>query len=291
MLTFETITIQDRDWIKTINQTAPHASCEYCFGNLFIWQDMYHTQICRIGGYYTASFQTESGTSFLFPIGTGALKPVIDEMLLHCGEQGIPFKMHSMEEQDKAALMQAFPGKFLISHCRDYDDYVYDVAALTSLSGKKYHGKRNHLARFYEQNWSFEPIGTQNIAECLAMQARWLAQKQNDPALLHEQKALFRAFSNWEALGFFGGLLRVNGEVCAYTIAEELNAETVVIHFEKADTQIPGVYAAINREFLARCCQKYRFVNREDDVGIEGLRRAKLSYHPIALVSKYEVSA
>ncbi len=290
MLTFEPITIADRDWIKTINQAAPHASCEYCFGNLFIWQDVYHTRICRIGGYYTASFGTGTETSFLFPIGTGDITPVIHAILLHCSEKKIPFKLHGMEESDKAVFTQAFPEAFSIVHCRDYDDYLYDVASLISLSGKKYHGKRNHLARFYEQDWSFEAIGTQNIAECLMMQEKWIAQRQNDPDLVAEQTALQCAFSNWEALGFFGGLLRVNGEVCAYTIAEELDKDTVVIHFEKADTQIPGAYAAINREFLARCCQNYRIVNREDDVGSEGLRRAKLSYHPISLVSKYEVS-
>ena len=291
MLTFRKIELSDREWIEQINASASHQSCEYCFGNLFVWQDVYHTQICQVDGYYTASFETETGTSFLFPIGNGNLTPVIDALCFHCEELGIPLRMHSLEERDKVRLEAAFPGKFLISHCRDYDDYVYEVKTLTDLSGKKYHAKRNHLARFYEQDWSFEPIGVNNIEECLQMQRRWLVDKKENPALVSEQKALNRAFSNWDALHFFGGLLRVNGEVCAYTIAEQLSGEMVVIHFEKADTKIPGAYAAMNREFLARCCQNYRLVNREDDVGIEGLRRAKLSYYPLYLVSKYEVSA
>lgn len=295
MLDFHKITLNDGPWMREILKKTHHMSCEYCFGNHYAWQKTYDARVCRVNAYYIVGLRNdegEDGISFLYPAGTGDIRPVIEALLKHCHEVGIRFRMHSMEEADKAELLRLFPGKFEITEHRDYADYVYRVSDLINLAGKKYHGKRNHLARFYENNWSFEPITADNVAECLEMNQRWSLENADtkEDGVLAERCAVRLCLTHMEELGCFGGLLRVNGEVAAYTVGERLSSDTVVVHFEKAFSRIQGAYPAINREFLSRMCGDYTYVNREEDLGIEGLRRAKESYHPAFLVTKYGVT-
>lgn len=295
MLDFHKITMSDGPWMREILKKTYHMSCEYCFGNHYAWQKTYDARVCRVNDYYIVGLRNdegEDGISFLYPAGTGDIKPVIEALLKHCHETGIRFRMHSMEEADREELLRLFPGKFVITEHRDYADYVYRVSDLVNLSGKKYHGKRNHLARFYENDWSFEPITADNVAECLEMNHRWSVENADtkEDGVLAERCAIRLCLTHMEELGCFGGLLRVNGEVAAYTVGERLNSDTVVVHFEKAFSRIQGAYPAINREFLSRMCGGYTYVNREEDLGIEGLRRAKESYHPAFLVTKYGVT-
>lgn len=295
MLDFHKITLNDGPWMREILQKTHHMSCEYCFGNHYVWQKTYDARVCRINDYYIVGLRNdegEDGISFLYPAGVGDIRPVIEALLKHCHEVGIRFRMHSMEEADKEELLRLFPEKFEITEHRDYADYVYRVSDLVNLSGKKYHGKRNHLARFYENDWSFEPITPDNVAECLEMNHRWSVENADtkEDGVLAERCAVRLCLTHMEELGCFGGLLRVNGEVAAYTVGERLNSDTVVVHFEKAFSRIQGAYPAINREFLSRMCRDYAYVNREEDLGIEGLRRAKESYHPAFLVTKYGVT-
>ncbi len=295
MLDFHKITLNDGPWMRGILQKTHHMSCEYCFGNHYVWQKTYDARVCRINDYYIVGLRNdegEDGISFLYPAGVGDIRPVIEALLKHCHEVGIRFRMHSMEEADKEELLRLFPEKFEITEHRDYADYVYRVSDLVNLSGKKYHGKRNHLARFYENDWSFEPITPDNVAECLEMNHRWSVENADtkEDGVLAERCAVRLCLTHMEELGCFGGLLRVNGAVAAYTVGERLNSDTVVVHFEKAFSRIQGAYPAINREFLSRMCRDYAYVNREEDLGIEGLRRAKESYHPAFLVTKYGVT-
>ena len=295
MLDFHKITLNDGPWMRGILQKTHHMSCEYCFGNHYVWQKTYDARVCRINDYYIVGLRNdegEDGISFLYPAGVGDIRPVIEALLKHCHEVGIRFRMHSMEEADKEELLRLFPEKFEITEHRDYADYVYRVSDLVNLSGKKYHGKRNHLARFYENDWSFEPITPDNVAECLEMNHRWSVENADtkEDGVLAERCAVRLCLTHMEELGCFGGLLRVNGAVAASTVGERLNSDTVVVHFEKAFSRIQGAYPAINREFLSRMCRDYAYVNREEDLGIEGLRRAKESYHPAFLVTKYGVT-
>lgn len=295
MLHFRDLVLEDKEWIDPILRSCNYLSCEYCFGNHFIWKNVYREKVARIGGYYTLLLRDdegERGNSFLFPAGQGPLEPVIEELLEFCREEGMEFRLHSMPEECIPLLEEAFPGRFRISENRDYADYIYRVSDLTDLPGKKYHGKRNHLARFRERNWSFEPITDENFPECLAMNEEWCRIRDcgRSEAIKSECCAVRRSFAYFRELGFFGGLLRVDGRVVAYTLGERLNSNTVVVHMEKALPDIQGAYVAINREFVANCCQEYEFVNREEDLGVEGLRKAKLSWNPAFLLPKYSVT-
>ncbi len=200
--------------------------------------------------------------------------------------------MHSLLEEKRVELEDLFPGKFIIEEDRDLADYIYKSEDLINLSGKKYHGKRNHIKRFKDNNWSFETLTDENMEDCLEMNRQWCV--LNDCGMDESKKAEFcavkQSFKYYKELGFFGGLLRVDGRVIAYTMAERLNSNTVNVHIEKAFSDIQGAYPAINHEFVFNMASEYEYVNREEDLGIEGLRKAKLSYNPAILLSKYGVS-
>ena len=164
------------------------------------------------------------------------------------------------------------------------------VDKLTSLAGKKLHGKRNHIARFKDdEDWSYEPMTAENKQECYDMNLKWCdrrACKWNED-MSDEQCALNQAMKYFDELHLEGGILRKAGEIVAFTIGERLNSDTYVVHFEKAFPEIQGAYPMINQQFVMHNCQEYSYVNREDDAGDEGLRKAKLSYYPDILLKNY----
>lgn len=291
---FKEIELSDKEWVDEILAKKDYYSCEYCFGNHFIWKNTYNIKIAKSHEFYVVALENdenEKGISFLYPAGVGNVKPVIDELLLYCEKLCIPFVMHSASEDDIAELERLFPGKFIFNDDRNFADYIYTVESLTNLSGKKLHGKRNHIARFKDNNWSFEEINADNIGECLDMNKVWCQENNcgKDKSLIEECCAVRRSFKYFKELNLFGGLLRVDGRVVAYTIGEKMNDKVVVVHFEKAFSEVQGAYPTINREFVANMCQGFEFVNREEDMGLEGLRKAKLSYNPAILFSKYGV--
>ena len=294
MLELKELTLNDKQWVNDLLAEGHYMPCDYCFGNLFIWKHVYEEKAARIGDYFTVRFNGDGGAdgiSFLYPAGTGSIKPVIEELLDYCERQKIPFRLFSTPEDKLAELQELFPGLFEYEENRDYADYIYRTEDLTNLSGKKYHGKRNHIARFKEGNWSFEPMGSENLEDCREMNAAWCRANDcgKDESLREEQCAVERALRHFAELDFFGGVLRLDGRVVAFTIGERLNGDTAVVHIEKALPEVQGAYPAINREFVAQMCQEYAYINREEDLGIEGLRKAKLSYHPAILLPKYGV--
>ena len=163
---------------------------------------------------------------------------------------------------------------------------------LTSLKGKKFQSKRNHINNFKKQNPDYEylPITPDLVPHCLRLEHKWF--KANDPEsegddLTYERRSLTFALQNFEALGLTGGAIRVGTEIVAFTFGSPINHNTFGVHVEKADTSIDGAYAMINYEFANRIPEQYIYINREEDLGIEGLRKAKLSYQPVTILEKY----
>lgn len=289
MLELKPITLEDSVWIKKILTECDYMSCEYSFGNHFIWKPIYNILVANVNEFYIAALNQEDGLSFLYPAGKGDITPVIEQMIDYCQLNSIPFKMHSLTNECKDELNRCFPDKFDIVFDRDYCDYIYLREDLATLSGKKYHGKRNHIKRFKENNWSFEPINENNIDECIEMNKQWCMVNdcKQDPSKQQEACAVKRCFKYFNELNFFGGLIRIDSKVVAYTIAERLNSNTVVVHMEKAFSDIQGAYPAINQEFIINMASEFEYVNREEDLGLEGLRKAKLSYRPAILLEKH----
>lgn len=290
MITFKTVELTDRDWINERLKKAQYRSCDFSFVNNFIWRHSYHIEFADVNGFYCLKSGNPKSPQYTFPIGEGDIKPVIEALMEDAKEHGIPFVMRGVPQSQVELIESLFPGQFEVSNPREESDYVYAVERLTTLAGKKLHGKRNHIARFKDNpNWVYEDITKDNIEECKKMNHEWCAlyDCDNDESLQLEACAVSCAFAHFFELGLIGGLIRQDGKVIAYTIGEPLTDDTFVIHIEKAFPGIQGAYPMINQQFVMHNCQDYTYVNREEDMGEEGLRKAKLSYYPDILVDKY----
>lgn len=290
MINFRILEINDREWINKRLEEADVASCEYSFVNNFIWGKQYQLSVADVNGFYCTRSGEEKDIVYSFPVGKGDVKPVLEALIEDANSLKVPFIVRGLVKEQVDLLEELYPGQFEIESNRDEADYIYTVERLSSLAGKKLHGKRNHIARFKDNpNWSFEDITVDNIEECLKMNNEWCAlyNCNNDPSLKHEYCAVKKAFANFEELKLVGGLLRLDGRVIAYTVGSRINDEVFDVHIEKAFAEIQGAYPMINQQFVLNKLQEYKYINREEDLGDEGLRKAKLSYYPDIILEKY----
>ena len=290
MLDFRMIQLSDKDWITRLLRESGKEDCEYCFGNIFTWGPIYSSRIAKINDFFVSADMGEEPCYF-FPLGTGDVKPVIDEMINDAHGRGVQFALYGVSEKDKLCLEEFYPNMFSFLEDRDSFDYIYSQSDLAFLQGKKYHSKRNHISFFEKENdYSYEELTDENISECLKMNALWIEKNRDKfyDGLDKEQVALQRALEYYKELCFKGALLRKNGQVVAFTLGEAMNDELFCTHFEKAFSDVRGAYPMINREFARRTLTEFKYINREEDTGDEGLRKAKLSYHPQKLLVKYK---
>lgn len=289
MLDFHFPTLADKEWVNKALEKSRFWGCEYSFGNIFLWSKFYQTQIAQYKDFLLFKSGSEN-FCYCFPAGEGDLREAIEVIREDARACGQGFCLYGVTKSAIDELETAMPGSFDYIPSRNDFDYIYNSEDLINLPGKKYHGKRNHIARFNrEQNWSYEDITPQNIAECLAFNALWEKEKGEGVTngLQSELEMIENAFKHFQQLGFVGGLLRADGKIVAYTFGEEINSEIFDIHVEKALASVNGAYPMINREFAARKLGGYAYINREEDLGEEGLRKAKLSYYPSVLLEKH----
>jgi hypothetical protein len=300
---FKEITLQDRDWMRQLLGYSDNQATEFNFTVLYIWRDIMHSRVCRVGDYLVVRFFPNGAPApmYLFPSGRGTaeeLKGVLESCMEDARQNGHPFLMASVQNGHREILENLFPDRFTFEPNRDYFDYIYSAEDLTFLRGKKFQSKRNFVSRFKRQEgWSYEPLGKDNLKECAAMSISWCAKYGcgKDPSMASESCSVKNALQNFEQLGLMGGLLRLNGEVVAFTIAEKTNSDTLLVHIEKAYGDIVGAYPAIANEFLRNSIVEegeqlsVKYINREDDAGDLGLREAKMQYHPLFLLEKYSV--
>lgn len=299
MIEFHSPSIEDLAWVRPCLEAAPRRACEYNFTNLLGWSKPYDQQIALWDGFVLTHLHGPLCGGYLWPVGPGDERPALEALAADAAERGCPLRLVSVMREDADKLKEWFPGRFTITEDRDGFDYCYDIDKMCELSGKKLHGKRNHINRFLEINedcWSFEPLTKKQLAECLEMDEEWrrrsLAREgeAEEQDLSDETVALLAAAAHFDALGMEGGVLRVYGEVVAFTMGDLLTPDTYDIHFEKAYGELQGAYPMIAKEFARLIREKYpqvRWLNREDDMGVPGLRKAKESYYPDLMVEKY----
>lgn len=302
MLEFKPICIGDKDWINDCLRKNDFRGSEYSFGSNFIWSSVYNTLIAKYNGFYIVKAGEGKSTRFIFPAGEGDIKDLINALSSFSAGQGTNLKFVGVPKAAAQMLEELYGGRVKISADRDVFDYIYNRTDLVTLKGKKYHSKRNHINRFMENNWSYEPISSDNIEECLQMNELWCKENlcREKDAVTKEEKeeqiskhkefcVVKYSFEHFEDLGFKGGLLRVDGEVQAFTFGEPVNSDTFIIHVEKALLKYQGSYPMINKTFAETIDEKFTYINREDDTGAENLRKAKLSYKPVFMEEKYTV--
>ena len=292
MIKFQKLEPSRREAYLPYLAAAAHRGCGYSFANLNMWG---RQQAALVGGSLVLFSHFSGHTIYPFPAGAGDPGPALDAIIQDSRLRGIPCRITGMTEADTQTLERLYPGRFRF-HCdRDGFDYVYDINDLADLRGRKFQPKRNHVNRFLLEypDATVEPLDGGNMEECRTLVEDWYRRRSLEEPLedLHlEKTAMRRAFRCYRELGMEGLLLRAGGRAVAMTMGSFLGEDTVDVHFEKADTQVPGAYAAINRAFARYIREKYprvRFLNREDDTGSPGLRKAKLSYQPHHLIEKY----
>lgn len=292
MIEFRKLTCDDRQAFQEYLPYCQGKGCEYSFANLCIWG---RQRAAFMDGFLVLFSQFDRSSVYPFPLGQGDIKAVLDAIIHDARARGIPCRLSSMTEAECNLVESLYPGQFRFHTDRDDYDYVYAIEDLAALRGKRYQSKRNFANRFRIQHPDCQalPLDDTTTEAAKELVAKWLQSKQEADPLLDthlEQTALNRAFSRWEELGLEGLVLMENGQALAMTMGSFLSPDTFDIHFEKALEGVDGAYAAVNQSFAQYLQEKYpqlRYLNREDDLGIDGLRKAKLSYHPDHLVTKY----
>ena len=264
--------------------------CEYSFVNLYLWG----RQTAAVLDGYLILFSHFNGHSvYPFPVGQGDIRPVLDAVIEDSRQRGIPCRFTSLNQGDIELLEAFYPGKFRFRCDRSDFDYVYHIDDLADLKGRKFQQKRNHVNRFEAAypDWRVEELNDATMDDAKRLIDHWFHVKEEAPELDLglEKLAIRRAFEHFRQLELEGMILYVGGEPVAVTMGSRLAEDTFDVHFEKAREDIQGAYGAINRAFARHLREKYpvlRYLNREDDLGLPGLRKAKLSYNPAFLVEK-----
>ena len=292
MIEFKRLKLSQKDAYDQILLASPRRSCEYSFANMYLWGRQETVFFPDCVGFFS-HFHGKS--IYPYPMGNGDRKAVLEAVIRDARERGIPCRISSMTKAEAEELEAWFPGRFLIRTDRDGFDYVYAIDDLADLKGRKFQKKRNHLNRFRAEHPEAVcvPLDGEHLGPARDMVDSWFRQRiAEDPhgEYLLEQVAISRAFQHFKALEMEGLMLLDGGEVLAVTLGSRLSKDTIDVHFEKAREDVEGAYAAINCEFARYLRDKYpeiKFLNREDDMGLEGLRRAKLSYQPHHFEEKY----
>ncbi len=276
----EQISVKHRAAYEKFRKAEGVFNGDYCFGNAFAWGGVFGTCVyCTDEFYISCALISENRLMISYPLGGGDKKELVKKIIACAYEKGKTPVLGMLNTALKERAGQIFGNEICFERLRDSDDYIYKAEDLISLHGKELHAKKNMLNSFLKNNFTYEKISAENFAE---VRAFCLAHSFTDMETL----VIKRFFDNFEALKLSGACLKIDGKIAAATVAER-SGDTVIIHIEKAEKDIRGAYAAINNLYLKNEAADLIYVNREDDMGHENLRHAKMSYKPFRMEEKY----
>ena len=292
MIPFQKLELDEKSRYEEYLFRADKQACEYSFTNLFLWG---RQKAAVQDGFLLLQSQYDRKSVYPFPVGKGDVKAALDAIIHDAAMRGIPCCLAVMSDEDCELVERLYPGKFRFYSERNNYDYIYSIDDLADLKGRKFQKKRNHLNRFAQNHPNAEilPLNEDTRVAAFMLAEQWYQNRcaaDPDQDYHLEHLALHRAFAFWEQLGMEGVVLMEDGKPMAFAMGSRLNGDTFDIHFEKALDIYDGAYAFINCGFARYLRQKYpevKWLNREDDLGIEGLRKAKLSYCPDHMVEKH----
>ena len=284
---------EDEDWINSCIAVSGTMASDASFANIYLLRNKYSTKLSRYKDFIIRKYSGKGARcGYTFPLGKGDVAKVLAEIEKDAKECGERLQFAFITEEQKEVLENAMPARFCYSSDAGDSDYIYLRSELASLSGKAFHKKKNHFSKFVRTypDYKYYEIGACNIYDAQKVADAWYYEhlQDEDASQLAEYKAIKEALENFEELGLIGGIIYVNDSPCAMTIASKINENTVDVHFEKAvgEYALNGGYAAINKLFSEKL-DGVTWLNREEDIGIEGLRKAKLSYRPKIMLKKY----
>ena len=313
MIKFKDLMTDDRQLIQSYTLWGERQNCDLSFGNLISWKFLYNTQFAIVNDYLVFRFHYNRHLAYMMPVakpqlqedGTFKVKPcdecsieVIKAIRDDSIAMGHPFLMMGVCNYMRDLIEQRFPDTFDIKPNRDFADYIYTREKLVNLSGKKLQSKRNHINKFKSlyPNYEYRALTPDLIPQCLALEKQWRKVSKDDSdetdldeELSEELRSMTRAFNRWDRLGLVGGTIWVDNKLVAFTFGGAINQTTFDVCVEKADVNYEGAFTIINQEFVKHLPEKYFYINREEDMGDEGLRRAKESYKPDILLEKNTV--
>ncbi len=290
---FKLLALEDRQRVHDLLWRYQPDTSELTFTNLFIWRAHYKVQWSLYEDWLLFLCDDDGEAYALPPVGP-ASRLEVTRLLLRWIREAKGVAMPRIERADMRLITEiAEAPEFSVEMTRDHFDYVYEREALATLAGRKYSAKRNHINNFLRAygDYIYEPITEEIAKECLEIAHTWCMRRrcEDDLDLSEERESVFEALQNFSALQVEGGVIRLDGHVQAFTIGELLNDTTLVVHIEKADPDIQGLYPFINQQFIQHYPREVQLVNREQDLGEPGLRRAKESYYPHHLVEKARI--
>lgn len=289
MLEFKPVSANDYKRYNEYRAKDVTNASEGVFITMFIWNEYYNLSFAENGEFLFIRFDIKGKEpSYFFPIGEGNLENAVDELSSYAEGKGerVIFRLTSRENMQK--LKDLYGDRFSYTESRDSFDYIYLTERMISLSGKKLHSKRNHLNYFLD-NYEYEYLKVTDeslLRDCARKADEWVTKKEKNKNSF-EAGAMKRYFDHFFAFNQTGAVIKIDGEIVAMSFGEKLNDDTALIQIELADENYRGAYQAINKLFCENEWKDFRYVNREEDMGIEGLRRAKESYQPEFLVEKY----
>ena len=294
MISFKPVELADKATIEHYTHPSECRNCDMSFANIYCWRAFHQTHWAVVEGFLIIRFLIDGREQlgYMQPIGEGDFSHLLPLLEQDARENfGQPLRLYGLcREGRKCICESSLCHDFAFDDDRALSDYIYLADDLRTLAGRKYQPKRNHLNRFLNgYNYRYEPLTPDHFEACLQLEAAWRAARTSDSdseAMRHEQRALREAFDHWQELDLIGGVLFVDDHLAAFTYGSRINYDTFDCHIEKADTQYEGIFAAINKLFADHLPTEFTYINREEDMGLEGLRRSKLSYYPTLLWPK-----
>lgn len=286
-LNFKSILLDDKAMFDSFFTPQAVDASEYSFTNLFAWSLSREIRYKVINGILYLCACYENDHYLMQPFNSDDINSDLAHMLEQAGKYGIGYARRI----GAAVAARLDPAIFTIQEDRDSFDYIYDSQQLALLKGRKLSNKRAHVKKFKEQySFTYEAYTPALFDQVMELSEKWLERKggKDDVSMYNEFLAISHLLKNFDHLNAEGAVLKIDNRVIAFAFGEQLSNSTYVIHFEKADTNYAGAYQAINQFFIKNeVHSKYQYVNREQDIGIEGIRKAKMSYHPLMMGKKY----
>lgn len=292
MIKFKQIELSDKNEIDACFAGNAYRACDFSFTNLYAWNAKFKTVFAIDHKTIFLRFIDSDGQIYyMMPIGKMPLKDAFVKMMDDARENNIPFQMKGVTARMWTKIKAEMSGYFDYFCDRDNDEYIYLSEKLIKLSGKKLQSKRNHINRFKADNpdWEYFPLTSYGeLQECLKMLDEWEDSNESKApkSIRYDYIATKLMLENFDYLQLRGGALRVNGKVVAFTIGEPLTADSFVVHVEKAFGDMNGAYTIINQQFIEHEASEFKYINREEDMGLEYLRKAKMSYYPDILLQE-----
>lgn len=308
-LDFHTLTIADREAYQAVSLRSGRRNCNFTFANLVGWQFWFRTEVCILPDAVVLRFTLDGERAYMLCC---AGTPCCDLLQAICDDCGGRMTLLGLEDEAALQLQQNACSKGInitVEPQRNQYDYIYRRADLASLAGGKLKAKRNHVNKFLSEYPDFEyrPLEPSMFDECRRLEILWREERGDvnpvydagnttegsEPCIidtiLAEQRVMETVFAHWDALGMMGGSIWLDGRMVAFTYGAAVTDDTIDVCVEKADRTIDGLFSVINQQFCAHLPEQYVYVNREEDMGLEGLRKAKLSYHPEILLTYNDV--